>query len=559
MSKDAPDNPGPPASGLSKETSGAMAAAIRLIFGFTLVSRVLGLGREVLTARVLGDTAVGSAFAAAFVVPNLFRRLFGEGALSAAFLPEYARLVKADPELSRRLASLILALLVLVSGSITLIAELGLLAVLRFAEPGESAALSIRLTMLMLPMMPMVCLTAILGGMLQAHGKFGPPAAAPVVLNVLMIAGCGVYFVSPKASGETVAYWVGSAAVLASVLQIVWSMAALRSLGDKARLTRDWRVARDSAMVVAARFGPVVVGLGALQLSTALDQLIAMWPIWVGPTMFGFPGPLDERSNSILAAASRFYQFPLGVFGLAVATAVFPLLSRAASDPREFAVTLRRGVRISLLVGLPAAVGLMLVADHLTHVMLAGGTQGGPGYRPDGVFRAAGVLTGFAPAVWAYSLNNVLTRAFYARGDTRTPMVVSLFSVGLNLALTLVLIWPLGEAGMAWAAAGSATFQFLLLHTLLRRRQGVVAFDDETARGCLGIAMCTAVMAGVLIAARFAMPTPLGWWGWAWQTGVLIVAGGGTFAVVALARRLPELRWLTQRGPTGGAGAYLSE
>lgn len=536
-----------------------MAAAIRVVFGFTLVSRVLGLGREVLTARVLGDTVVGSAFAAAFVVPNLFRRLFGEGALSAAFLPEYARLVKTDPDRSRRLASLVLALLVLVSGGITLAVELTLLTVLLVVEPGEKAALSIRLTMLMLPMMPMVCLTAILGGMLQAHGRFGPPAAAPVVLNVLMIAGCCVYFVSPTASGETVAYWVGSAAVAASLLQIFWSMAALRGLGDKARLTRDWNDAREAARVVASRFGPVVIGLGALQLSTAFDQLIAMWPIWIGPTMFGFPGPLDERSNGILAASSRFYQFPLGVFGLAVATAVFPLLSRAAHDPGEFAQTLRRGVRISLLVGLPASVGLMLVADHITQVMLAGGTRGGLGYRPDGVFRAAQVLTGFAPAVWAYSLNNVLTRAFYARGDTRTPMVVSLVSVGINLMLTLVLIWPLGESGMAWAAAGSATLQFLILHTLLSRRHAVNAFDDATSRGCLRIALCSAAMAATLVATRFLFPTPHAWWSWAWQTAALVAVGGGTFLIAAIALRLPELRWLVQRGPAGGAGAYLTE
>lgn len=537
-----------------------MAAAIRIVFGFTLISRFLGLAREVLTARVLGDTLVGSAFAAAFVVPNLFRRLFGEGALSAAFLPEYARLVKSDPEMARKLASLVLGALVLVTGVITLVAEAVLFGILWFGHSNEEVALSIRLTMLMLPMMPMVCLTAILGGMLQAHGRFGPPAAAPVLLNVLMIGGCAVYFLSPTPSRLAVSYWIGGAAVIASVLQILWSLAALRAVGPVARFTRSWRDAADEGRVVASRFGPVVVGLGALQLSTAMDQLIAMWPIWIGPTALGVVFPLDARSNSILSAASRFYQFPLGVFGLAVATAVFPLLSRAASNQHEFAETLRRGIRISLLVGLPATVGLMLVADHVTNVMLGGGRSGGGlGYRPDGVFRASEVLTGFAPAVWAYSLNNVLTRAFYARGDTKTPMRVSLLSVALNLLFTIGLIWPLGEAGMAWAAAGSATIQFLVLHHLLKSRHGIDAFDHPTARGCLRIAIATAAMAAALIGLRYLLPTPGRWMPWALQLGALVGVGGGVFAAVAIALKLPELRWLTQRGPAGGAGAYLTE
>lgn len=557
MSTDAPqpqNETGPRSGGASeREMGGALAAAIRIVFGFTLLSRLGGLIREVLTARILQDSLESSAFSAAFIVPNLFRRLFGEGALSAAFLPEYSRLMKEDPASSARLASLVVGLLTLLTGVITLAIEVVLAACLLSGATGAESALSVKLTMLMLPMMPMVCITAILGGMLQSHGRFGPPAAAPILLNVFMALGCATHFVVPGQTKETTTYWIAAGAVVASVAQVVWSLLSLRGC---MRWTKEWAAAREYGRVVLSRFGPVVIGLGALQLSTMADQLLAMWPIWIGPTMFGRPVPLDEASNGILTTTSRFYQFPLGVFGLAVATAVFPLLSRTASDPDAFGGMLRRGVRISLLIGLPASAGLWLTAPELTSVMLQGGEHS---YSAEGLMRATAVLIGFAPAVWVYSLNNVLTRAFYARGDTKTPMKISLTAVSVNLALNLVLIWPLREAGLAWATAGSATVQFVLLTIGLKRKHGLGAFDVPTIAGCLRIAVCTAGMTAVLMGMRWAIPSPETWLGNAWRLAAFVAAGMGSFGGMALALRLPELRWVAARGPATGVGAYLTE
>ena len=548
MTTNAPDKPGPDHA----EMTGALAGAIRVVFSFTLLSRLAGLVREILTARVLGDTLIGSSFAAAFLIPNLFRRLFGEGALTAAFLPEYTRLSKDDPELSRRLASLVIGLLALVTGVLTLLIA-GFLALTLAAgwAPAE-AGLSIRLTILMIPMMPMVCITAILGGMLQSHGRFGPPAAAPLLLNAFMIAAAGSHFLRSDASAEGTAYVVAGAALVASVAQIVWSLAALRG---HVRWTRAFAGVGDAARTVLTRFLPVVIGLGALQLSTVVDQVIAMWPTWVGPTMFGRPVPLDEASNSILSAASRFYQFPLGVFGLAVATAVFPLLNRTAGEPAAFVAMLRRGIRLSLVVGVPASVGLVLVADDLTKVMLSGGEHA---FSDEGTSRAAWVLVGFAPAVWAYSLNNVVTRAFYAKGNTTTPMRVSLLAVALAVGLNFVLIWWLREAGLAWATSISATVQCVVLAVLFSRRYGAL-LDRGTLRGAVNIVACTAVMAGLLLGLRVVLPRPDGWSGHALRLGLLVPAGGVAFLAAAIALRLPELRWLVQRAPKGGAGAFLAE
>jgi putative peptidoglycan lipid II flippase len=254
-----------------------LAGAVRVVASLTLLSRFTGLARDAVTAHLFGNTALGSAFRAGYAIPNLFRRLFGEGALSAAFLPEYTQLVKLDPTAANRLGSLIVWLLTLVTGLITVLLELALLLVLALAPGDDARTLSLQLVMLMLPMMPMVCLTAILGGMLQVHGRFGPPAAAPILLNVFQIAAGALQFLPLGLTPRALASVVGAAAVVASVAQIGWSLHALRG---KVAWTRTFTGVRAHAMRVLAKFLPVVLGLGTLQLNTMLDTLIAMWPIW---------------------------------------------------------------------------------------------------------------------------------------------------------------------------------------------------------------------------------------------------------------------------------------
>jgi putative peptidoglycan lipid II flippase len=547
----------------TEHSHGMLAAAVRVVSGLTLLSRFAGLARDVLTAHVFGNSAIGSAFVAAFAIPNLFRRLFGEGALSAAFLPLYTGLKRDEPGLAPRFASLVTAAMVLVTGAVTLVIELVLLAILLFTGAGADAerALSLKLIMLMLPMMPMVCLTAVLGGVLQTHGRFGPTAAAPILLNLFQIAAAGWWFLSGSEDRAAAAVWIGAAAVAASVAQVVWSLAALRGVIVWTRAVRE---AVTPAKVMLRRFLPVLIGLGTIQLNTMVDTLIAMWPIWIGPTLLGMAYPLDGSSNIVLSQAARLYQFPLGVFGIAVATAVFPLLSRAAHDvgqTGEFAQMLRRGIRLSLFIALPASAGLFVVREDLIATMFSGESSG---FDADGVKRAAAVLAGFAPAVWAYSVNHVLSRAFYARGDTMTPMRVSMAMVGLNLAMNLGLIWVLREAGLALATGLTAVIQTIVLTRLCRTRLGVRVLDGEALRGAARLVVATLAMVGVLLAAR---------WGWEQAAGVLggairagswrmhasmlvlsVVVGGGVYAGAAVLGRLPELRWIFVRGPGPKAG-----
>ena len=532
---------GPADNSAAGRDAGSLGRDTRTVAGLTLVSRVLGLVRDLVTVRVFGDTAVGSAFAAAFAIPNMFRRLFGEGALSAAFIPEYTTLADEDPDRADKLASLVIGMLALITGGITVAVELGLLAVLLIAPGGEERALSLKLIMVCLPFMPAICVAAIMGGMLQARGRFGPWAAAPILLNVCVIAASVPYFFL-ETEAQTWAYPIAAAAVLSGFLQVLWSLWSLRGM---VRWTRAVGDVGDRARAMLWRMVPVLIGLGTLQVNSFVDTLIAMWPNWVGPTIAGFDYPLDERANAILFYSQRLYQFPLGVFGIAVATAAFPVLSRDAKDPARFASTLGRGVRLSLFIGLPATFGLLAVREPLVAVLYSGM---GDGFSEDGVRRAGLVLLGYSAAVWAYSLNQLYTRAFYATGDTMTPMRIAVAMVGANVTLNVVLIWWLKEAGLAWSTAACATGQLLWLrHAAGKMLLGAGPRDGSVRSAGIGHlvggVLCGLSAYGVL----WVWPEVGGWGEGAGRLGVAVLAGAGVYGAWSVVRRCPEQGWLLGR------------
>jgi putative peptidoglycan lipid II flippase len=518
----------------------------------TLLSRFGGLAREVLVARIFRDTAIGSAFTAGFAIPNMFRRLFGEGALSAAFIPEYTQAHKSDratdpgsagsvPLSADHFASLTVVWLLLATTAITILAELGLLAALLLLPPNPTRDLSLKLIMVMLPFMPLVCTAAILGGMLQVHGRFAPAASGPIILNTFVV-GVGLYFlIQDEPGGPTTAYILGLATVLSGITQCLWY---LRLLRPYVRWSKAFAEARQRARAMLGRFIPAVIGMGTLQINTFLDTLIAMWPIWVGPTILGAVYPMDEKSNIILNSAQRLYQFPLGVFGIAVATAVFPMLSRHADEPDHFLQTLRRGLRLSLFIGLPASVGLFLVRSEVTAILYGFGKSG---FSPEALARSAAALAGFAPGIWAYSLNHVFTRAFYARGDTRTPMHIAIAMVFFNLALNLSLIWPLREAGLAWATSISAAVQCVILALVLRRRLHAPIVSPELVRSASLIILASILMGAPVFLVQRLIPLPQGWTGNALSVAIATIVGVVTFIAAAAILRLEELRWLLRR------------
>jgi len=520
---------------------GRFVAHARTVMGLTLLSRVSGLARDATCSRIFGASPAWSAFVTAFVVPNLFRRLFGEGALSAAFLPVYARLARDDPRAAGALASLTVAAIAALLGALTLIAELALLLVLRSVD-AEMPAWVIELTMVMLPFAPLVCVGAILGGVLQTHGRFTPHAAAPIVLNLCMGGAAAAGGLALGWALDRIALVVAVAVLIAGVAQVSWFIASLRGA---VLWTTDLAPARDAFRSMVRALVPALIGMGALQVGTAIDGLLAGYPVLVGPTLPGGAAyPMDGSSASALFFASRLYQFPLGVFGIAIATAVFPALSRSAGDAPAFSSILERGIRTSLFISVPATVGMLLVARPLVETVYAGGAFGATDAG-----RVTAALVAYAPAIWAYALTHVLTRAFYATGNTTVPMAVGLGSVALNIALNLALMWPLAERGLALGTSIAATAQCLTLSWLARRRLDVIPPTPALWRS-IGLTLAGgAVVLLAVLAARWVWTIDgSGWGSGALRLGRDIAAGAGSYVALALALRRPELRWLVSRG-----------
>jgi len=514
----------------------------RTVSLLTLLSRVTGLVRDAALSRVFGAGPLMSAFFFAFLIPNLFRRLFGEGALAAAFLPAYTKLLRDDEETARALASMTVAALVTFLGLLTVVIELLLVA---WSSTRDELSPSIVLLMIMLPYMPMVCLVAILGAMLQTHGRFGPAAAAPVVLNLCVVGAAlgfaGLFDVEDPGEGLTHACIVAASVIVAGAVQIAWALLALR--------TRPWWTterdrARDAFRRMLRVAGPMVLSLGVLQFNTFLDGIIASYPVtFESDTVFGATYPLDESAMAVLGFAQRLYQFPLGVFGIAVATAIFPLLAVASDDGANFRSILQRGLRLVLFIGLPASVGLMLVADPLTRVIYEGGR-----FDPAHTERVAHVLLGYAPAIWAYSMTHVATRAFYARDDSRRPMRIAISIVGLNLVMNLVLIWFLRETGLAVSTAICSIVQlFALLLSFRAHERGLL--DRQVIASWLRTAAATAAMAAGVwgLSLIFDHSEDNSWAHAVIELIALTGAGMGIVAIAAAIMRMPELKWTIGR------------
>ncbi|MFA9478806.1 murein biosynthesis integral membrane protein MurJ [Phycisphaerales bacterium AB-hyl4] len=533
---------------------GGFVGSAMLVSLMTLLSRITGLVRDAVLAAVFGLSAIADAFFVGFLVPNLFRRLFGEGALSAAFIPHYTDLLKRDPELAKRFASLCLGLLTVLLVGITLLGELALAGLLAAREWTDTSALAIRLTMLMLPYMPLICLVALIGGVLHVHGRFGPPAAAPLLLNIVMIAAAAWAAWGAGGDSVQVAFIVAYGVLLAGVLQLVWQVAVLlRCTKLTATFAGTWPALRSTLVMLL----PMLIGLAVFQINAFLDSLIA---IGLSPRegaetfrVFGrdMRYPIETGSVAALQWAQRLYQFPLGVFGIAVATAIFPALAAAAATKADGAMTdnfrkiLRHGLQLTVFIGLPASVGLLILREPVTRLIYERGA-----FATDDAIYVATILAGYAASVWAYSMMHVLTRAFYAMKDSRTPLRIGLSLVGFNLGLNLVLIWPLGAAGLAWSTAISAAMQVVLLLWCIRRYVDH-PIDANVWRSWGRTASLSAIMAAVLLPMLWLLDTS------SMTTGPLALAvfglvamGMGIMLGGAWLLKADELRWLIKRRAT---------
>jgi len=427
------------------KSSGAMGAA-------TLMSRVLGMVREMFYSHFMGDTAVASAFKLAFQIPNLFRRLLGEGALTVAFIPIFKLKEKTAGETEMwRAANAVISGLIIISAIIIGVAMLGITVALSVHAFSMETVLMLRLLRLMFPYMLLVCLAAIFMGMLNARGRFFIPALGAAVLNMVMIA--SVVFLAPI-WGETLDKQIFGLAIgvlAAGVAQALFQLPNLRREGFRYTWVSPWK--NETVREVVRKMLPGAIGVAAFQINVLVTYGVAFY--------------VDKQMVASFDYAVRLMELPQGVFGISLATFLLPALSGLAAEKKypEFRDMLGQGLSHLVFVNLIASVLLVLLATPIIRLIFEHGK-----FTEFSTQRAALALTYLAPGLVAFSMVNILARAFYALGDTQTPMRISIFCLGLNLVFALILVWPLRQAGLGLANSLSAIFNVALLFYALRRK-----------------------------------------------------------------------------------------
>jgi len=455
------------------KSSGAMAAA-------TLTSRILGMVREIAYAAFMGSGAVASAFFLAFQVPNLFRRLLGEGALTAAFIPIFKQKEVKEGETEMwRAANAVISGLTIAAGAVTVLVVVGVSLALRTWEFDAETRLMLGLLRLMFPYMLLVCLAAVFIGMANARGHFFVPALGAVVLNVVMIA--SVLFLAPHMGRrlEQQVFGLAIGVLVAGLAQALFQLPSLSREGYRYRWASPWR--DPTVREVVKKMVPGSIGVAAFQINVLVTYCFAFW--------FG------KSIVSNFNYAVRLMELPQGMFGISLATYLLPTLAGLAAAKKypEFRQTLSQGLSYLALANLMAASIALALAVPIVRLIFEHGKFG-----PGDTQRVALALACLAPGLLMFSMNNILARAFYALEDIKTPMKISIFCLVVNLGLALWLVQPYHEAGLAVANTLSASLNTALLVYALRRKLSRLELSGLVRT--LLVLVPDAILAGVVAA-----------------------------------------------------------
>ena len=413
-----------------------------IVSACTLLSRLLGFLRDALCAHYFGASMLWDAFSVAFRIPNLFRRLFGEGALTAAFLPAFVERVDGGkPEEAHALLNRLITALALFLGLLTA-AGVGVTYLLPHDPKTETMAPLLRI---MLPYLPLICIAAILGAALNGVRHFFTPAIAPVMVNLVLIGALLPFWRDIHTQA-----WAVVAGGVVTLAILILPLAA-RRIPLRPRVDFNDPTLRD----VLRKSLPIILGLAPVQLNELVGSMIAQYCI------------KGDGAVSVLYYGNQLTQLPLALIGTAVATVVYPLF---ASPKEDFGDVFQKSLRFVLFLSVPATIGLMVLARPIVSLLFEHGALFGPAQTD----RTAAVTLLYSMGLWCYCANQIQVRAFYAKKDTRTPVKVSLAMVALNLGLTLVLVRPLGERGISIANSATGFASFLALNALFRRKQGSV-------------------------------------------------------------------------------------
>ncbi|MGE9296359.1 MAG: murein biosynthesis integral membrane protein MurJ [Puniceicoccales bacterium] len=430
-----------------------------------LGSRVLGLARDAMTAAFLGVSIASNAFLFAFAIPNLFRRMFGEGALTSAFIPvlsDQAHKGKDDAAAFRFVNQVLVRLAI---GTVALAVALGVLFTIAYwaiwywnEQDGYVSnpmvhqwMLGSQLTVFMIAYMPLICVTAILGAVLNTRNRFAVPALSNVLLNVGMIGALLIGGLAMKLPPERLVWWLSAGVLMGGVLQLATAAWALWLEGWRPRIERGPTEGLDALMRL---FIPGLWGAAILQINVMVSRFLA----------FG----LNETATTTLNYAHRLIELPLGMFAVAIATVIFPQMSlMVSSDDKEGLVeSYGHGLRLMIALTAPAAVGLVVLHRPILQLLFQWGR-----FSDADVALTGPVLMILALAVPQYAINTLMTRAFHALKDTKTPVKYAGVTFAVNLIASLVLMGPLEAKGLAIAGLLAATTQTVLMVRGLRKKR----------------------------------------------------------------------------------------
>ena len=484
------------------KSSGSMAAA-------TLTSRLFGLVREMVYARFMGVGWVTDAFMFAFTIPNLFRRLLGEGALTAAFIPVFKEKEKTHGEIEMwRAANAVISGLVIAASVIVALVLAGISIALAVHQFETKTELMLHLLRWMFPYMLLVCLAAVFMGMLNARGHFFIPAMGATMLNIVMIA--SVLWLAPRMGHKLPEQIFGLAigVLAAGAAQAAFQLPSLWHEGLRYHWVSPWQ--NETVRTVVTRMIPGTIGVAAFQINVLLVQALAFW---VGTGIL-----------SSFTYAVRLMEFPQGMFGISLATYMLPTLSGLAAEKNyaEFRSTLRQGVSALIFLNLIAAILLVVLAEPIVRLLFQHGK-----FNALDTNGAAFALMCLAPGLVAFSSVNILARAFYALGDVKTPMKISIACLAVNFVLAAALIVPLKQGGLGLANTITSICNVCLLLYWLRRK--LTRLEMEPLRATFLPLVIAGTLAGLIA-----------WLGWRfWESALghktLALKIGEVFAPAGIA------------------------
>ena len=466
--------------------SSKLAKSAGLIGAATTISRLLGLVRETVLAAVFGASVSMQmdAFVVAFRIPNLLRDLFAEGAMTAAFVPTFTRTLTAHgKEAAWRVGNLVMNALVLVTGLLTVLGFVyareitNLLTSPEFAEVPGKVTLTVQLTRVMLPFLALLAIAAVMMGMLNSLRRFFVPSLSPAMFNVASIFAALVLAPLMPRFGLEPIVGLAIGTLLGGIGQIALQWPTLRREGFRYQPIVSFKdpVVREILRLMA----PATIAVAAVQINVAVNTFLAT--------------DQEQGAVSWLSFAFRLMYLPIGIFGVSIATASLPDISRqaAADDLRAVRSTVSRGLRMMLMLNVPATVGLIVLAAPIIAMIYERRN-----FNADDTAATAAALMFYAPGLLGYSAVKIASPTFYSIRDSRTPVVISVASIGVNLALNLALVRVMGYRGLALGTALAAIFNAAGLLWFLRRRLGGLD-GRELAAALSKITAASAVMGAV--------------------------------------------------------------